>query len=229
MYIHPPPFLLQLALWPPWKTTCFPILLFVCSSYSACLCLSVVDNISPCPANDHIWACVVQDSSVWFAQVGGYGSGAPQLLSKRWRMCECDIMSSCQSALSHMQILVLVFLKFLCLVKYASATPRFHQALPLFSLFSHTGHTPSCFFFFLNKQSHMCVGHSFDRHTGTDAAFAGFILPVKWRCNSPSTKQWHHHVSLFLFAQSNEGETVSHMSRSLHLNFNACVFFICTY
>lgn len=94
-------------------------------------------------------------------------------------------------------------------------------------IFPHRTHPKLFFlvFFFLNKQSHMCVGHSFDRHTGTDAAFAGFILPVKWRCNSLSTKQWHHHVSLFLFAQSNAGETVSHMSRSLHLNFNACVFF----
>lgn len=71
-----------------------------------------------------------------------------------------------------------------------------------------TPYTPQAgFFFYINKQSHMCVGHSFDRHTGTDAAFAGFILTVKWCCNSLSTKQWHHHVSLFLFAQSNVGET----------------------
>lgn len=76
---------------------------------------------------------------------------------------KCDVMSSCQSALSHMQILVLVHHKFLHLVQYVPATPHYDETSPLSSLFSHTTHPK---LFPLSKQFHtVCVGHSFDRQT----------------------------------------------------------------
>lgn len=70
-------------------------------------------------------------------------------------------MSSCQSALSHMQILVLVHHRFLHLVQYVPATPHYDEASPISSLFSHTTHPK---LFPLSKQFHtVCVGQSFDR------------------------------------------------------------------
>lgn len=114
---------------------------------------------------------------------------------------KCDVMSSCQSALSHMQILVLVHHKFLHLVQYVPATPHYDEASPLSSLFSHTTHPK---LFPLSKQFHtVCVGHSFDRLTRANKALACFTSPAKWCYNSLSTYIQTYFCLSLLFAQSN--------------------------
>lgn len=128
-------------------TTCFPlVLLFVCSSLSVCPRWIIS---APSPGNDHIQACVVQDSSVCDSLRWEVATpGASQLLDERWCVTSCLPVSQHNPAC-----------KLLLSVFHTNSFVLRNMPQPLLILirplhfppddffFVNAGHTPSCFVF----------------------------------------------------------------------------------
>lgn len=147
-------------------------------------------------------------------------------------MCVCDIMSSCQSALSWMQILVLVFTNSSLLWNILQPLLIFSSGHPTFlPFFPHWAHPKLGFFKIISViYAFVCVSHLFDWRAEADGAIAlasfyqrnGVVIVCPWNGDIMSLL-----LFFFLFAQSNAGETVSHSSRSLHLNsLYICFWFV---